>query len=78
MNKFTQLREIISSTLGIDPEIVTLTLSAGDIPQWDSMGNMAIIARIEEEVGVEIPMEDLFDLNSVETLLAEIDKLTRQ
>lgn len=65
----------MASTLNIDPAIITPGLAAGDIPQWDSMGNMAIIAAIEENMGIEFPLDDLFDLNSVEALLAEIEKL---
>lgn len=77
MNTFDKLREIISATLNVKPELITETLSAGDIDQWDSMGNMAIIAAIEEQMGLEFPIEDLFELNSVQSLIAEIDKISK-
>lgn len=75
MDIFSQLRSIIASTLGVDEAIVTPDLAAGEIPQWDSMGNMAIISRIEEEMDVEFPMDDLFDLTSVKAFADEIEKL---
>lgn len=60
-----KVKEILSQILGVDKGRITESLSIGDIPQWDSMGNIAIISAIEEAFGVEIPMEDLFELTSV-------------
>lgn len=76
MTTFEKLRPIIAVTLDIDSEIVTEDMSMEDIPQWDSIGNMAIISAIEEKLCIEIPIDDLFELNSVPTLVAEIDKLS--
>lgn len=70
------VKSIISRTLGVESCLITDQLSAGDIAEWDSMGNMAIIAAIENELGIEFPIEDLFDLNSVAALVEEIDKLS--
>lgn len=77
MSTFNKVKEIIASTLGVHPEIVTETLAMEDIEQWDSMGNMAIIAALEENLNIEFPIDDLFELNSVPNIVAEIDKLAR-
>lgn len=77
MSTFEKIQAIIAETINVSPIVITESLSAGDIKEWDSMGNVAIIAAIEEKLGIEIPIEDLFELNSVETLVAEIDKLSR-
>lgn len=77
MSTFNKVKEIIASTLGVDPEVVTETLAMEDIEQWDSMGNMAIIAALEENLNIEFPIDDLFELNSVPNIVAEIDKLAR-
>lgn len=76
MTTFEKLREIIARALNVKPEIITETLAMQEIEEWDSMGNMAIIAAIEENLGIEFPIEDLFELNSVPALIAEIEKLT--
>ncbi len=76
MTTFEKVRSIIAETINVPPEIVTDTLSIGDIEQWDSMGNMAIIAALEEKLGVEFPLEDLFELNSVQSIVAEIEKVS--
>lgn len=75
MNLTDQTIEIIASTLGVDTATITPQLAAGDIEQWDSMGNMAIIANLEEKLGIEFPLENLFELNSVETIVKEVHRL---
>ncbi len=62
--------------LNVDVDRVTCQLSSGDIPEWDSVGNLAIISTIEQELEVEFPLEDLFDLTSVQSLIDEVTRLT--
>lgn len=70
-----QVKEIIARVLNVDPGVITDTLSSGDIPEWDSVGNLAIISTIEQELEVEFPLEDLFDLTSVKSLVDEVNML---
>ena len=69
------VKEIIARVLNVSPDKVTNDLSSGDIPEWDSVGNLAIISTIEQEMNVEFPLEDLFDLTSVQTIIDEVTKL---
>lgn len=78
MTTFEKVRDIIASTLGVGQDIITETFAMEDIEQWDSMGNMAIIAALEEKLDIEIPIEDLFDLNSVPSIVAEVEKLLKK
>ena len=71
----SQVKEIIARVLNVSPDKVTNNLSSGDIPEWDSVGNLAIISTIEQEMNVEFPLEDLFDLTSVQTIIDEVTKL---
>lgn len=70
-----QVKEIIARVLNVDPALITDELSSGDIPQWDSVGNLAIISTLEQELDVEFPLEDLFDLTSVQALVDEVNSL---
>lgn len=72
----SQVKEIIARVLNVPLERITDELSSGDIPEWDSVGNLAIISTIEQELELEFPLEDLFDLTSVRSLVDEVDKLT--
>jgi acyl carrier protein len=73
----TQVKEIIARVLNVDPGVITDTLCSGDIPQWDSVGNLAVLSTIEQELEVEFPLEDLFDLTSVRSIIVEVNKLTK-
>lgn len=70
-----QVKEIIARVLNVDAGVIADSLSSGDIPEWDSVGNLAIISTIEQELDVEFPLEDLFDLTSVRSLIDEVNKL---
>lgn len=71
----TQVKEIIARVLNVDMGMITDNLSSGDIPEWDSVGNLAIISTIEQELNIEFPLEDLFDLTSVQSIVDEVNKL---
>lgn len=70
-----QVKQIIANVLNVDLNVITAELSSGDIPEWDSVGNLAIISTLEQELGIEFPLEDLFDLNSVRALIGEVNKI---
>lgn len=50
-------------------------MAAGDIEQWDSMGNVAILTTIENELNVDFPVEDLFELNTVGSIVNKVIEL---
>lgn len=65
---------IIAKTFNIPESVVNMNLAVGDIPQWDSMGNLAIFHALEEEFQVEFEMEELFELNSVKSFVERLTK----
>jgi Acyl carrier protein len=71
----TQVKQIIAQVLNVELDKITDDLSAGDIPEWDSVGNLAIISTIEQELELEFPLEDLFDLTSVKSIIDEVNQL---
>ena len=71
----SQVKEIIARVLNVDLDCISDDLSSGDIPEWDSVGNLAIISTLEQDLGVEFPLEDLFDLTSVRSIVDEVNKL---
>ena len=73
-----RIKEIIADTLGIDIERITDDLAARDIEEWDSVGNLTIISTIEEELEVDIPIEDLYELNNIKAIVEEIIKLKNE
>ena len=70
-----QVIKIISETLNVEQSVLSDDLSIGDIPEWDSVGNLAIISALEETMDIEIPLDDLFELTSIAALVEEVTKL---
>ncbi len=72
----SHIKEIIARVLNVALDQITDDLSSGDIPEWDSVGNLAIISTLEQELEIEFPLEDLFDLTSVKSIVEEVEKIT--
>ncbi len=71
----TKVIEIIADCFQIDPTEISLELAAGDIPQWDSVGHINLIATIEDRLKIEFPVEELFDLNSVQAIVTSVENI---
>lgn len=71
-----KVKEIIATTLNIDVKLVTDDLAIGDVPEWDSVGNLLIVSNLEENLGIEFPIEDLYELTSVEAFVQKVKDLT--
>ncbi|MGB9640870.1 MAG: acyl carrier protein [Anaerolineales bacterium] len=63
-----RIQEALALALQVTPETITADLSFGDIPQWDSMGHMEVMMRLEEFFGIEINAETIALLTSVESI----------
>lgn len=72
------IKKIMAEALDVDLEKITDDLSINGIPEWNSIGNVAIITALEEKLGISFPIEDLFELTSVEGIVEEIAKLEKE
>jgi acyl carrier protein len=61
-----KLKSIFAASLDINESLVTDALRYAEIPQWDSVAHMALIAAIEEGFDIMIDTEDVIDMNSFE------------
>lgn len=77
MSILKNIREIIAETLCVDINLIESSTAVGDLEEWNSMGNVAIISAIEEKLAIEFPIEDLFDLNSVASLVEAVERLKK-
>ena len=62
--------EIIARILEVDVEEVELDTAVGDLPEWDSLHHLQIIAELEKEFGVKYTVEDLAELEDVSDLIS--------
>jgi acyl carrier protein len=60
-----QVQILLAEVFEVPIEQVTPELQFGDLPQWDSLGHMDLMMRLEERFGVEISTETIAELVSV-------------
>ncbi|RCK72169.1 MAG: hypothetical protein ANABAC_2150 [Anaerolineae bacterium] len=60
-----RIRQALSLALQVPVEQIAADLAFGDLPQWDSMGHMEVMMRLEEFFGVEINADTIATLTSV-------------
>ena len=61
-----QLKKIFAESLDVSEDTITDTLEYGEIPEWDSVAHMGVIAAIEEAFDIMIDTEDVIDMSSFE------------
>ncbi len=69
-----RIRVILQDVFGVDPQDVTEDTTYQDVPDWDSMNHIIMIATIEDELGVHFELDDYLDLKSVRKLLDYIEE----
>jgi len=59
-----KLKTIFASSLGIDENLVNDGLRYAEIPQWDSVAHMVLVANIENDFDIMIDTDDVIDMSS--------------
>jgi acyl carrier protein len=60
-----QVQSLLAEAIQVPQDMVTPDLSFGDLPQWDSLGHMEVMLRLEEEFGVDIDADTIAQLVSI-------------
>ena len=74
----TKLVEIFRDSLGLGADAVVDELRYAEIPQWDSIAHMALIAAIEEGFDIMIDAEDVIGMNSFAVAKTIVAKYLQQ
>jgi len=65
-----QIQTLLAEALQVPQEAIAPDLSFGDLPQWDSMGHMEVMLRLEERFGIEINADNIALLTSIPAICA--------
>jgi acyl carrier protein len=60
-----RVQSLLAEAIQVPGEMVTPDLSFGDLPQWDSLGHMEVMLRLEEEFGLAIDADTIAQLISI-------------
>lgn len=78
MNYSDKIKEIAASVFNVEISEIDDNLAAGELEAWDSVGNLALLSSIEEELEVDIPIEDIFELTTIGAIIEEINRLKNE
>lgn len=71
-----QVQALLADALRISEDMVTPDLALGEIPEWDSLGHMEVMLRLEEQFGVEINTDTIAELVSIPAICAYMESQT--
>jgi acyl carrier protein len=69
-----QVQTLLAEAIQVSVELVTPDLAFGDLPQWDSLGHMEVMMRLEEKFGVEISADTIAELISITEICKYLEK----
>lgn len=64
MSNFEKYRKAFCDSFSLDESSLKDDLEYNSIPEWDSVGHMALIAEIEEAFEIQLDMNDVIDFSS--------------
>jgi acyl carrier protein len=65
LNLSSRVQGLLADAIQVPLDLVSTDLTFGDLPQWDSLGHMEVMLKLEEEFGVAIDAETIARLISV-------------
>ncbi|MEZ8470153.1 acyl carrier protein [Vibrio splendidus] len=63
------IKQLISNVLQVSIGQIDDELAVGDIPEWDSLAHMRIIAALESDLGVVLDIEQTLEIEDVEDIV---------
>jgi acyl carrier protein len=64
MSQLDQLVNAFAQGLQIEKGRIVNDLKYGDVPEWDSIAHMAVIAEIEQTFGIMLDTDDIVAMES--------------
>lgn len=72
-SSFAQVARLVAEVFMIDAETLTPQSSADDVPGWDSVSQVTLIMRLEDEFGVEINVAEFNEAPDLQAVAALMD-----
>lgn len=69
-----EAKRLLAEALRVAQERIGDETKIRDLPMWDSLGHMALIALVEERLGTTLSMDDILEMTSVRGLAAVLDR----
>lgn len=70
-----RLKHLIADLFKCDVSQLNDETGPGDIPGWDSLGHVALMAEIQKKFGTHVPVEDAISVESINDLVQILNRL---
>jgi acyl carrier protein len=70
---FEHVSRIVAETLDIEDLVLDPSMSAADIPGWDSLSNVQIMVAVERAFGVRFHTGDIASMANLGELVARVE-----
>ena len=64
MSNLEKYNQSFIKALSITEDKLEDSLNYQDIPEWDSVGHMSLVAELEDNFGIMMDTDDMIDFNS--------------
>lgn len=72
-----EIIKIIADVLEVDVCDIEMDTAIGDLPEWDSMHHLQIIAELEKVYNIKFNAADLSELEDVSDLLSLVEEMQK-
>lgn len=69
-----QISKIFEDVIGIDPATDRAAVVYSEIPGWDSVAHMALVAALEEAFDCMLDMDDIIDMSNYDKVVSIMAK----
>lgn len=70
-----EIVKIIADILEVDVCDIEMDTAVGDLPEWDSMHHLQIIAELEKVYNLKFNASDLAELEDVSDLISLVEEM---
>jgi acyl carrier protein len=70
----TDVRQIVSDILNVDPSLVGEESGPDSIESWDSLQHLNIVLALEQKFGISLTPADIQGMTSVRTLVDIVER----
>lgn len=67
------IQNLLAEAIQVPIGLVTPDLAFGDLPEWDSLGHMEVMMRLEEQFEVEVNTDTIAQLVSIPEIIKYIE-----
>jgi len=64
MSKLEKYKNAFKDSLSIKDDDINEKLEYNSIPEWDSIGHMTLMSKLEEEFDISLETDDIVDFSS--------------